>query len=222
VGPSRWCLPTVRHSRDPRRPWAVPTARCGGGEGEVRRKRAEDGRGTALTREGVGDGGSCANLARRHPSGGRIWTRSKGGIDGGSRAPAWKADARDPGQRRRPVAFRSGERLCGEEKGGGGGRFGGAMQRRRGRGSGARRPACGRQWPKSGRNGRARPAWRESRGGGGEYVWPVGPSGSEREKKQGCVGRLIWAGTGEEENGPGPRSIVPLYIYSIILSKELN
>jgi hypothetical protein len=31
-----------------------------------------------------------------------------------------------------------------------------------------------------------------------------------------------WAGLGEEENVPGPRSIVPLYVYSKNLSKELN
>jgi hypothetical protein len=39
----------VGRSGDPRWPQAVPVARCGGGEGEARKKRAEDGRGAALT-----------------------------------------------------------------------------------------------------------------------------------------------------------------------------
>jgi hypothetical protein len=53
--------------------------------------------------------------------------------------------------------------------------------------------------------------------------WLVGPGGSEseREEKHEHVARLFWAGAGEE-NGPDPRSTVPLYIYSKNLSKELN
>jgi hypothetical protein len=38
----------VGRSGDPRRPQAVPTARCGGGEGEAHRKPTEDSGGAVL------------------------------------------------------------------------------------------------------------------------------------------------------------------------------
>jgi hypothetical protein len=94
--PSR-AVATMGCSGDPRRPRAVPVARCGGGEGEVRRKWVEDGRGAVLTGEGVGDSASCANPAQRRSSSGRIWTRCKGGRWRVTRAPTRKVDSEEPG-----------------------------------------------------------------------------------------------------------------------------